>query len=177
MSKPMICALLMLALMQAAFAPAAELPGEIPIGGTLPDVRLRGLNGPARGLADFRGKPLIINVWASWCGPCRAEMASLERLAWRDDARTFTLIGISTDDRAELAKAWLKNSNATISQFIDTDLQMETVLGASRLPLTVLIDSRGRVLERIYGAKEWDGVDALKLIHRVFADPNRARPP
>ena len=142
--------------------------GEVPVGGNLRDVTLRGLNGPGRQLSAFRGKPLIINVWASWCGPCREEMASLERLAWLHGKQGFTIIGISTDDYADKAESFLKHGNATISQFIDTDLQLENMLGASRLPLTVLVDANGRVLQKVYGARQWDGADALHLIDDAF---------
>jgi thiol-disulfide isomerase/thioredoxin len=145
-------------------AAMANTPHEVLIGGTLRDATLRGLNGPSRQLNAFRGRPLIINVWASWCGPCRQEMASLERLAWRDGEQYFAIIGISTDDYADQAQRLLKNANSTISQFIDTDLQMENMLGASRLPLTVLVDANGRILEKVYGARQWDGADALRLI-------------
>src|ERR1700731_2810258 len=142
----------------------ANTSGEVPTGGTLRDATLQGLNGPSRKLSAFRGRPLIINVWASWCGPCKQEMASLERLAWRGASRYFTIIGISTDDDPGRAKDLLKRTNATISHFIDTGLRMENMLGASRLPLTVLIDADGRVLEKVYGARQWDGPDALRLI-------------
>lgn len=153
----------------AALAPAsAKTPGEVAVGETLREAVMLGLNGPPRKLSDFRGKPLIINVWASWCGPCRQEMASLERLAWREGAGQFTVIGISTDDYPEAAKGFLKASNATISHFIDSKLLLENMLGATRLPLTVLVDANGRVLDKVYGAKQWDGPEALKLIARTF---------
>jgi thiol-disulfide isomerase/thioredoxin len=132
--------------------------------------QLQGLNGPDRPLAGFRGRPLIINVWASWCGPCRAEMASLERLAWRGEGRSFAIIGISTDDYREQALAWLKQSNATISHYLDRQLQMEHMLGANRLPLTVLVDAHGRVLQKIYGARQWDAPESLALVRQVFAE-------
>jgi thiol-disulfide isomerase/thioredoxin len=138
----------------------------VPIGAILPDVQLHGLNGPPRQLNSFRGRPLLINVWASWCGPCRLEMPSLERLAWRE--QYFAIIGISTDDYANKANGLIKGTNATISHFIDHDLQMENLLGASQLPLTVLVDADGRVLERIYGARQWDGADAIRLIDQSF---------
>jgi thiol-disulfide isomerase/thioredoxin len=141
---------------------------EVAIGAPLREAMLTGLNGPSRRLSTYRGKPLLINVWASWCGPCKQEMASLERLAWRDQSRYFAIIGISTDDEADRALTLLKQSNATISQFIDRNLQMEQMLGASRLPLTVLVDAEGRVLERVYGARQWDAPDALRLIDRTF---------
>jgi len=134
----------------------------------LRDATLQGLNGPPRNLRAFRGRPLIINVWASWCGPCREEMASLERLAWRGQNQYFAIIGISTDDYPDRAKSLLKSTNATISHYIDHDLEMENMLGASHLPLTVLVGADGRVLDKIYGAREWDGADSRRLIDDVF---------
>jgi thiol-disulfide isomerase/thioredoxin len=153
----------------------ANTSGEVPIGGTLRDATLQGLNGRSQPLSAFRGRPLIINVWASWCGPCREEMASLERLAWRDGGQYFSIIGISTDDDADQAKRLLKTANATINHFIDTGLRMENMLGASRLPLTVLVDADGRVLEKVYGARQWDGADALRLIDDTFHKRPRPR--
>jgi thiol-disulfide isomerase/thioredoxin len=154
--------------MGGAVEAAGKTPGELQIGDSLRDATLQGLNGAPRKLSEFRGKPLIINMWASWCGPCRAEMASLERLAWLDPAGQFTVIGISTDDSPEQAMSLLRKSNATISQFIDSKLLMENMLGATRLPLTVLIDANGRVLEKIYGAQEWDDPESLRLIGQTF---------
>jgi thiol-disulfide isomerase/thioredoxin len=149
-------------------ASSADAGAEVPIGAILREATLQGLNGPSRPLAAFHGKPLIINVWASWCGPCRQEMASLERLAWRQPRNDFAIIGISTDDDPDSARRLLQESKATISQFIDGELQMENMLGASTLPLTVLIGPDGRVLKRIYGAREWDGAEALQLIDATF---------
>ena len=135
---------------------------------------MQGLNGPARTLSAYRGKPLIINVWASWCGPCRAEMASLERLAWGDLSARLTVIGISTDDDPEAAKTLLRRSNATLSHFLDRGLELEHMLGATHLPLTVLVDAQGRVLARIGGAQEWDGPQARATIEKVFGLGGRA---
>jgi thiol-disulfide isomerase/thioredoxin len=146
----------------------ATSPEEVRVGQALRQATLQGLNGPSRALSEFRGRPLIINVWASWCGPCREEMASLERLAWQDQGKAVTIIGISTDDFPDQAKSWLKHSNATINQFIDQRLQMEQMLGASKLPLTVLIDAHGRVLDKIYGAREWDSPESVSLVIRTF---------
>ncbi len=146
----------------------AATPGEVQVGEILPEATMRGLNGPSRKLSEYRGKPLLINVWASWCGPCRAEMASLERLAWMELGASFNVIGISTDDYASRATAALKASNATITHFIDANLLLENMLGASRLPLTVLVDADGRVLRKIYGARAWDAPQTLRLIADTF---------
>lgn len=146
----------------------AATPGEVAVGGTLPEATLLGLSGPSRRLSDFRGKPLIINVWASWCGPCRQEMGSLERLSRRKGAERFTVIGISTDDYPERAKAFLQQSDTRFSHFIDQRLVLENMLGANRIPLTVLVDAQGRVLGKYYGAEEWDSPKALKIIGTAF---------
>ncbi len=150
-------------------APAlAKTPGEVEVGATLRDVPMLGLTGPAKKFSDFRGKPLLINVWASWCGPCQLEMASLERLARSKGARQFNMIGISTDDYPEAAKGFLKRYQTSFSHFIDARLVLEHMLGADRLPLTVLVDAKGRVLYRHYGALQWDGPDAVNLIGKAF---------
>ena len=84
-----------------AFPAMASAQAQAPlvaVGHVLPDVVMAGLNGPHKPLSSYRGRPLIINVWASWCGPCRKEAASLERLAWSEAGSRYTVIGISTDD-------------------------------------------------------------------------------
>jgi len=155
----------------------AKTPGEVEIGETLRDATMAGLNGPSRRLSEFRGRPLIINVWASWCGPCRQEMASLERLAWQNPSAQFAVIGISTDDYPDKAQRFLKSSNATISHFVDRQLLLEHMLGATHLPLTVLVDANGRVVDKIYGARQWDGPEALALISKAFRVRTVARVP
>ena len=151
----------------------AKSPLEVQEGASLREATMRGLNGPARKLSQYRGKPLLINVWASWCGPCKQEMGSLERLAWRDEAKKFNIIGISTDDFEGAALNYLKRSNATITHYIDNALEMENMLGADRLPLTVLVDAKGKVVGKFYGAREWDDPQALQWIQSKLTAPPR----
>ena len=173
MRRIRLLALLLSSLAQASSPAAAPatVDNEVQVGQSLGAAVLRGLNGPDRQLADFRGRPLLINVWASWCGPCRAEMASLERVAWRKNGRQFAIIGISTDDYREQALVWLRDSNATISHYLDQQLQMEHMLGASRLPLTVIVDAHGRVRLKIYGARQWDAPESRALVRSALAEP------
>lgn len=154
----------------ASCASAAQVAndGGVQVGQTLPDATMAGLNSPTRTLASYRGKPLIINVWASWCTPCRAEAASLERFAWSEAGQKYVVIGISTDDDRLAALKWLRQSNATLSHFIDANVALENLLGASRIPLTVLVDARGRVVEKVHGAREWDSAESVQLIQRAF---------
>ena len=160
----------MFSLLLAGASPLAlaKTPGEVGVGGMLRDAPMQGLSGFSRLLSDYRGKPLIINVWASWCGPCRQEMASLERLSRRHGGKQFIVIGISTDDYPDAARAYLQKSGTTFSHFIDTRLLLENMLGADRIPLTLLVDANGRVLGKYYGAKEWDSPEAVELIRKAF---------
>jgi thiol-disulfide isomerase/thioredoxin len=145
----------------------AKTPGEVEIGTQLREANLQGLSGPSRKLSDYRGKALVINVWASWCGPCRQEMASLERLS-RRYAKQFAVIGISTDDYPEAANAFLQKAGTSFPHYIDSKLMLENMLGANRIPLTLLVDAEGRVLAKYYGAQEWDSPQAVEVIAKAF---------
>ncbi|EHR70729.1 thiol-disulfide isomerase-like thioredoxin [Burkholderiales bacterium JOSHI_001] len=155
-----------------AATPAAGKDALVAIGDALPELTMTGLNGPSRSLKSFSGRRLIVNVWASWCGPCRAEAASLERFAWSERGQKYTVIGISTDDDRSAAELWLKQSNATLSHFIDKNLVLEHIFGASSIPLTVLVDERGKVIARVRGAKKWDDEESFRLVEREFGIPS-----
>ena len=163
-----IILLLLLWLSGASSTAFAATPGEVAVGGYLREAQLNGLSGASRQLSEFRGKPLIITVWASWCGPCRQEMASLEKLSHRFGGKKFNVIGISTDDYVDAAKGFLKSSRTTFSHFIDSRLFMENMLGADRIPLTLLVDAQGRVLDKVYGARDWDSPEALDFVAKTF---------
>lgn len=161
--------LLILFCMSALTASAyAGTPGAVEAGGLLREAPLYGFHGDYRTLSELRGKPLIINVWASWCSPCRREMGSLERLARRYNGRQFNVIGVSTDDDPNLAADFLRRAGVTFDNYHDRRLLLESMLGADTIPLTVLVDAQGRVLKKIRGAKQWDGPAALELIGRAF---------
>ena len=142
--------------------------GEVEIGSVLRQAHMKGLLVPNMQLSAFRGKPLVINVWASWCGPCRQEMASIQRLATRYGGKQFNVIGISTDDYIDRATLFLKQNAVTFPNFIDSQLFLENMLGADHLPLTLLVDAKGRVLSKTYGAKEWDSPQELANIAKVL---------
>ena len=146
----------------------AKKPGEVDVGSVLREAPLYGFAGDFRRLSELRGKPLIINVWASWCGPCRAEMGSLERLSRRYGGKQFNIIGVSTDDDADAAAAFLARSKVTFDNYLDRNLLLENMLGADTIPLTILVDAHGRVLMKIHGSKQWDSAESLALIGKTF---------
>jgi thiol-disulfide isomerase/thioredoxin len=146
----------------------AGTPGEVMIGGYLRESTLQGIDGSTSTFSDFKGKPLIINIWASWCGPCRAEMGSLERLAQSYNGKEFNVIGISTDDYLTAATAFVKQTRITFKNYIDSKLYFENMLGATTIPLTILVDGKGRILEKVRGAYEWDSPETIDSIGKIF---------
>lgn len=146
----------------------AGTPGEVEIGSYLRDANLHGFSGKTGKFSDYKGKPLIINVWASWCGPCRAEMGSLNRLARRYGGKQFNVIGISTDDDGKAAAAYIKQAKISFENFLDSHVALESMLGANTIPLTILVDAQGKILDKVRGAHEWDNPEIVDAIGKTF---------
>jgi len=146
----------------------AQTQGEVLEGKVLREAVLYGFGGDVRKLSEFRGKPLIINVWASWCPPCRAEMGSFERLYRRYGDKHFNLIGISTDDDSNAALGFIMKEGLTFSNYGDYRLTMENMLGADTIPLTLLIDGKGKVLKKIRGFHQWDSPETIKMLEQIL---------
>ena len=93
-------------------------------------------------------------------------------MPWSEAGGRYTVIGISTDDDRNAALAWLKQSNATVTHYIDSGPRwtLEHMLGASSIPVTVLVDAGGRVVARFPGARDWSSAESIKLIERAFAN-------
>ena len=146
----------------------AGTPGEVPIGGFLREATLHGFAGNTKKFSDYRGKPLIINIWASWCAPCREEMGALDRLASRYDGKQLNVIGISIDDDGNAAAEFIRKSKISFVNYLDSKVFLENMLGANTIPLTVMVDASGRVLEKVHGAFEWDNPESIEAIGKTF---------
>jgi thiol-disulfide isomerase/thioredoxin len=146
-------------------------PSEVSIGDFVHDEPMQGLSGNSAMLSDYRGKPLIINVWASYCPPCLAEMGSLERLQQRY-SKHINVIGISIDDYPDRANVFLRKANTTFLHYIDHELTLENMFGANTIPLTLLIDEQGRVLQKVRGAREWDSPNMIEEVSKTFKIKN-----
>jgi thiol-disulfide isomerase/thioredoxin len=144
----------------------ADTSGEVLVGASLPEATLNSFTGKIDKFSAYRGKPLIINVWASWCGPCREEIGSLERLSRRFGGKQLNVIGISTDDDASAAAAFIKASKLTFTNYLDSNVRLENMLGANTIPLTILVDERGRIIEKVRGIQEWDNPETIKFINQ-----------
>ena len=135
-----------------------------------PAVSLVDSSGQTIELADLRGKPVIVNLWATWCEPCLREMPSLERLQSRLGER-IAVLAVSEDrggDKAVepvVAKLALKS----VKIYIDPKSDVGHAFAVRGLPTSVLIDRDGRVLGRVEGAAEWDSPKILGLLEPLLS--------
>jgi thiol-disulfide isomerase/thioredoxin len=136
----------------------------------LSEVRFQDANGTEKTLSDWRGKVVLVNLWATWCAPCRKEMPALDRLQKELGSSKFEVVAISID-RTGLAGArkFLDETGVkNLALYADPTTKLSSVLKAVGLPVTVLIDAEGREIGRLVGPAEWDSEDAKRLIRAVM---------
>ncbi|MCH8951183.1 MAG: redoxin domain-containing protein [Proteobacteria bacterium] len=134
---------------------AAETPSEA--GDTLFDAPLQTLDGDPASLAAYRGKFLILNVWAAWCGPCRAELPSLDRLNQALDPELFAVAGVSIDRQRVFTREFLADLGVGFPNYWDGEGRLtKEILAANVLPLTVIIDPQGEIVLGYEGARDWN---------------------
>ncbi|MGN5375013.1 TlpA family protein disulfide reductase [Sphingomonas hankookensis] len=137
-------------------------------GEAMPAYRFQDGTGKPVSLADFRGKPVLVNLWATWCAPCVREMPTLDALAAREGA-ALHLLTVSQDMEPGKVQPFLTERKlANLKAYRDPDLQFSTGMGVS-LPTTILYDAGGRELWRVTGAMDWAGAEAAKLIAEAKA--------
>jgi thiol-disulfide isomerase/thioredoxin len=132
----------------------------------LPEVKFEDGTGKQRTLADWKGKVVLLNLWATWCLPCRKEMPALDRLQQELGSDAFEVVALSVD-RAGLsgARRFLDEAKvAKLALYADPSARMASTLRAAGLPATLLIDREGREIGRLLGPAQWDGEDARRLI-------------
>lgn len=121
-----------------------------------PDFTLPTLDGGTFTLSEQRGKVVAMNVWASWCAPCRAEAPELQKVWTQDQGKGVQFVGLDTRDSAIAAQAFVNRFGITYPQAIDTDGQVQLLfrdtLPAQAIPSTLIVDAKGRVAARILGA-------------------------
>ena len=129
-----------LAVLAAGTAVAAIAPSS-----TAPDFTLHTMNGPNMRLQEQRGKVVMINFWATWCGPCRQEMPHLDRLYDKYKSSGFVLMGINVDDDTRNAAAVAAKLGVRFPVLLDTDKQVSRLYDLSTMPSTVIVDRDGKV--------------------------------
>ncbi len=123
-------------------------------------------------LSDWRGKVILVNLWATWCAPCRKEMPALAELQSKLGGKDFEVLAISIDRKgAAASSAFLDEAKATVLKlYVDPSSKALGALQAIGLPASVLVDRDGREIGRLLGPAEWNAPEAEQLIRAAIAE-------
>lgn len=146
----------------AGFEARAALPA--------PEFKAHDLSGATRTLADYRGKVVVLNFWATWCPPCHREMPSLERLRIRMAGQPLEIVAISSAETPEEVRAYLSKMKLGFHVLLDSDSSNTRRWKVFALPTTFVLDTEGRIHHVLTGPTEWDEGEALAVIDAMLAD-------
>jgi thiol-disulfide isomerase/thioredoxin len=155
-------------------AAGRKLPELVRVEAQRPVPPLRFIDGEAKphALADFRGRVILLNLWATWCPPCRKEMPNLDRLQEKLGGPDFEVVALSID-RGGLfvVKSFYDEMDIrNLKIYLDANAEAMAALGAVGLPTTLLVDRKGWELWRIVGPVEWDDPEVVERIRRYLKD-------
>jgi len=140
----------------------------------VPDLAFRDADGVERRLSQWRGRTVLLNLWATWCVPCRKEMPALDELQGKLGGPAFEVVAINIDTRdADKPRSWFKEIGiAHLGYYADASAKvfqaLKLVSRAIGMPTTLLVDSAGCEIGTLAGPAEWASEDALKLVHAVL---------
>jgi len=136
----------------------------------LPDLAFRDASGTERRLADWRGRTVLLNLWATWCVPCRKEMPALDALEGKLGGPAFEVVAVNIDTRnADKPRVWLNEVGVgRLGYYADPSAKifqdLKTMGRAAGMPTTLLVDPAGCEIGTIFGPAEWASEDAVKLV-------------
>jgi thiol-disulfide isomerase/thioredoxin len=138
----------------------------------MPELRFSGLDGNESSLAAFRGKVVVLNLWATWCVPCREEMPALDRLQAMFSKDEVVVLALSLDrgDNAKVEKFLGEVGVKNLSIYRDAKGAAARTLRVPGLPATILVDRQGREAGRKLGIEQWDGEAAVSAVKALLAE-------
>ena len=146
-----------------------EAPSSRLVGTAMPVLRVRDLRGSPRVLDQWTGRVRVVNVWASWCGPCVQEMPSLQRLHQTLGPEGLVVLGLTVDDTAAEAEGLIRSSGVTFPQAHDPDgATVYPTLDIDGLPTTFIVGKDGRILDVLAGLAEYDTPEAIDHFREIL---------
>jgi len=147
-------------------------------GGATPALELAALDGSLHRLTDYRGRVVLVNFWASWCGPCRAEMPGIERLRRSLAQEPFTVLAVNVGEDSDAVRAFADRVAMGFPLLLDRDSRTARSWGARVLPMTFVIGPQGRIRYRAVGERDWTDAQvraALRALMPGAGLPQSAR--
>lgn len=140
-----------------------------------PAFRLMDLDGRMHSLSQYQGKVVFLNFWATWCGPCKVEMPAMEALYQDFRSLGMEILAVSVDQQGSVVtRPFQEAMGLSFPILHDSDYQVGLTYGARTLPMTYVIDRRGVVRQRVFGARDWNGEEARKLMSELLAETYHA---
>jgi peroxiredoxin len=152
-----------------AFVSCNKDPGP-QVGMPAPDFTLPDLEGKLHGLADFRGRVVVLNFWATWCPPCIDEMPSLQRLHQALADRGVAVIAVSVDERFSDVPAFVQKFDLTFSVLYDEGKKVSRKYQTFKYPETYILDREGRLKSKVVGPRDWAAPTVLRDIVDLLKD-------
>lgn len=135
------------------------------------DVQFTAPDGTVSQLSDFKGKPLLVNIWATWCAPCIVEMPMLDELAVREQGRLKVLtVSQDLEGATKVTPFWERQNFAALEPYLDPENGLSFGFDTGLMPTTVLYDAQGREVWRVIGAMDWNGPRAAALMEETLAE-------
>ena len=136
-----------------------------------PGFKLLDLNGKWMSLAENKGKVILLNFWATWCGPCRVEMPSMETVYGELKDEGFEILAISSDPQGVVVtRPFSESNNLTFPILHDTEYEVSGIYGVRTLPMSFLIDRHGTLRHRVFGARDWNSSKAKEIIRNLMKE-------
>lgn len=146
---------------QEATAPAPQT--TVTATSALPSAMIMDANNQTLNLSAYKGKKVFVNLWATWCGPCRAEIPSIERLAAKADKKKVAFVMLSLDDNFDKARAYARNNNMKLPIFYPAG-ELPALFNVEGIPTTFIFDENGVIIHQQTGSSDFDTNEFLTML-------------
>jgi peroxiredoxin len=148
---------------------SATAPIGVSVGLRAPDIALPLLTGETINLASLKGKVVLVNFWATWCGPCLMEMPSMQRLYQQYQRDNFEILAVATDfEGAPIVKPYVNRLRLTFPILLDPQMQVNDLYKVTGIPTSLIIDRDGIITHKFFGSENWDSDASHRLIEQIL---------
>lgn len=142
-------------------------------GNPAPDFTFPDLDGRQVSLSDFRGKVVLVNIWATWCPPCRDEMPSMQKLYERFKGEDFEILAVSIDAEGREAVApFMQQMNLTFPALLDPEEKIRSLYVITGVPESFIIDRNGILVQRVIGPRDWATPKVFSFFENLLQKPS-----
>jgi len=132
------------------------------------DFTLKTLKGGTVSLKDYRGRLIFLNFWATWCGPCRAEMPSMQRLWEEFKEEDFVILAINIQEESKLVSSFMNERGLSFPVLLDEKGKVARSYGIRGIPTTFFLNPEGEIIGKAVGARDWDSEESFQLIEELL---------